>query len=193
MKLLLQLLILTIVFKTLLINGQFVELNYYNYQNDQSCNGEIISTTYNRESTCLSGTEYVCVGNEIQINYYRDVNCTQGIFQQLTQGNGVCQGALQFNCVDSYQFMDSSIITVISESCDDWKNNANSISSRPLNKCIVNPSENAIKFSCSGDTITTSTYPSTNNCDGAPSNYTLTLPECDSKITKDAYNYICNQ
>ncbi|KAM9981196.1 hypothetical protein ACTFIY_003492 [Dictyostelium cf. discoideum] len=192
MKLLLQLLILAIIFTTL-VNGQFVQLNYYNYQNDQSCNGEIISTTYNRESTCLDGTEYVCVGNEVQINYYRDSNCTQGIFQQLTQENGVCQGALTFNCVDNYQFVENSIITIISETCDDWKNTPDSILSQPLNKCIINPSESATVFTCTSDSITTSTYPSNDNCNGTPSNFTQTLPECDTKFTKYAYNHICNQ
>ncbi|KAN0035174.1 hypothetical protein ACTA71_004435 [Dictyostelium dimigraforme] len=192
MKLLLQLLILSLVLTTL-VKSQFVQLNYYNYQNDESCNGEIISTTYNRENSCLDGTEYVCVGNQIQINYYKDQNCTQGIFQQLTQENGVCQGALVFNCVDNSQYMENSIITVISDDCDNWKNTANSILSRPLNKCIINPSENAIIFTCTSDSLTTSTYPSTNSCDGSPIDFTLTLPECDTNKTKYAYNYICNQ
>ncbi|KAN0003574.1 hypothetical protein ACTFIZ_009718 [Dictyostelium cf. discoideum] len=192
MKLLLQLLILAIVFSTL-VNSQFVELNYYNYQNDESCVGEIISTTYNRESTCLAGTEYVCVGNEIQINYYKDSNCTQGIFQQLTQENGVCQGALTINCVENYQFIEDSTIAVISDTCDDWKNTPNSILSRPLNKCIIDPPESAIIFTCTSGSITTSFYPSSNNCDGTPKNYTFPYPECDTKSTYGAYNYICNQ
>ncbi|KAK5578834.1 hypothetical protein RB653_008507 [Dictyostelium firmibasis] len=196
MKLLLQILVLAVAFTSLYneVNGQYVMINYYDYQSDQSCQGGVISTTYDVENKCLGGTEFVCVGNEIQINFYKDSNCSQGIQQQMTQEIGVCEGGLLFNCVDNYQMPENSIASVISESCDDWKSTAVSVVSKPLNICLITPSENAVIYSCTSDTITTSIYPRTDSCVGIPKNNTLQLPGCQAAPgSKFYYSDICNQ
>ncbi|KAK5578833.1 hypothetical protein RB653_008506 [Dictyostelium firmibasis] len=195
MKLLLQILVLAVIFTTLYneVNGQYVMVNYYNSQNDPTCKGEIITTTFNIENKCLSGVEFTCNGNEIQVSFYNDSYCSQGILQQITQENGVCQGGLQFNCVDNYQIPENSFASVISESCDDWKSTAVSILSKPLNTCLIIPSENAVIYSCTGDVLTTSTYPSANSCFGIPKNTTVPLACKSSPDSNYSNSYICNQ